>query len=47
MALWKGKSEHAGAKGSGRKTGFFGKRADAKESSKKQRRADGKRETKE
>lgn len=38
------KIEHAGAKGSGRKSGFWGKRADAKQVSKKLRREDGKRE---
>lgn len=43
MALWKGKTEHAGDKGSGRKSGFWGYRADAKKATKKQRRTDDKR----
>ena len=38
MARWKGKSEHAGHKGSTRKGGYWGKRADANYDSKKQRR---------
>lgn len=38
------KIEHAGAKGSSRSSGFWGKRADAKRVSKKLRREDGKRE---
>ena len=38
------KIEHAGAKGSSRSSGFWGKRADAKQVSKKLRREDGKRE---
>ncbi len=38
------KTEHAGAKNSGRKGGFWGKRADAKQVSKKLRREDGKRQ---
>ena len=44
MALWKGKTEHTGAKGSGRKDGFWGKRAEAKKATKKQRRTEDKRE---
>jgi hypothetical protein len=36
------KTEHAGHKGSGRKGGFWGRRAEAKAVSKKLRRANGK-----
>lgn len=42
MALWKGKTEHAGDKGSSRKTGYWGTRAEAKKASKKQRRSEDK-----
>jgi hypothetical protein len=38
MAMRYGKTEHAGHKGSGRKSGFWGKRAIAKEFSRKGRR---------
>lgn len=43
MALWtKGRTEHSGHKGSSRKHGFWGKRDEAKEASRKQRRRDDK-----
>lgn len=42
MALWKGKTEHSGPKNRGRKSGFWGKRNEAKTSTKKQRRQDDK-----
>ena len=42
MARKARKTEHTGHKGSGRKGGFWGRRADAKSDSKKLRRANGK-----
>lgn len=42
MALWKGKTEHTGDKGSSRKSGFWGTRAEAKKATKKQRRSEDK-----
>ena len=38
------KTEHSGHKGSGRKGGYWGKRVEAKQGSKKLRREDGKRQ---
>lgn len=38
------KTEHSGHKGSGRKGGYWGKRAEAKQVSKKLRRENGKRQ---
>ena len=47
MAYHKGKANHTGHKGSGRKTGYWGKRVDAKLESKKSRRQHDKITTKE
>jgi hypothetical protein len=44
VALWKGRTEHTGDKGSSRKSGFWGTRAEAKKATKKQRRTDDKKE---
>lgn len=42
MACKATKTEHTGHKGSGRKAGYWGRRADAKRESRKLRRANGK-----